>query len=216
MNIILLGPPGSGKGTQASFLKEQYGLMHLSTGEMLRKEIAKETELGLQAKEMVDSGQFISDEIIINMISQKLDEPDYRVGVILDGFPRTVKQVTALEDMLADKGLSLDHVIELQVDESALVKRIAGRFHCASCNAAYNEFFKVPHEPGVCDVCGGHEFKRRPDDSVEKVKTRLRLYHEETAPILPYYVGKGILKKVDGLQDMTKVSEDIRKIIEKA
>ena len=215
MNIILLGPPGSGKGTQAERLKQHYGMMHLSTGDMLRHEVAAGTPLGLRAKELIDSGQFISDEIILEMIQGCLDQPDYSVGIILDGFPRTSQQAVALDQMLHDRHLAIDHVIELQVDETALLKRITGRFQCADCGAGYNEFFKTPIEAGVCDICGGTHFKKRADDDAEKIRTRLRLYHEQTAPILPYYLGKGVLKQVDGMQDIEHVAQEISKIIEK-
>ncbi len=214
MNIILLGPPGSGKGTQAQFLKEQYGLLHLSTGDMLRHEVSMGTSLGLKAKDLIDSGQFVSDALILKMIGQYLDQPDYSVGIILDGFPRTPTQASALDAMLKDKDTTLDHVIELQVEEKVLAKRIIGRYSCQQCGAGYNEYFKLQQEPGVCDVCGGHEFKRRADDEAEKLRTRLKLYREQTEPILPYYMGKGIFKKVDAAQDISDVSSDITRIIE--
>lgn len=214
MNIILLGPPGSGKGTQAQFLKEQYGLMHLSTGDMLRHEVSTATDLGLKAKELIDSGQFVSDSLILEMIAQYLDQPDYSVGAILDGFPRTAGQADALDQMLREKKTTLDHVIQLKVEEKVLEKRIVGRYSCQQCGAGYNEYFKLPQEPGVCDVCGGSEFKRRADDEAEKLRTRLRLYREQTEPILPYYMGKGILEHVNAAQEISDVSADITKIIE--
>jgi adenylate kinase len=214
MNIILLGPPGSGKGTQAQCLKEHYGLMHLSTGDMLRHEIARGSPLGMRAKDLMDSGQFVADDIIINMIANCLEQPDYNVGVILDGFPRTANQAAALDQMLATRGQSIDYVIELKVDEPALVKRISGRYACAECDASYNDFFKMPQEPGVCDVCGGTEFKRRADDSPETVWKRLRTYREQTQPIIPYYLGRGVLHQVDGMKDIDTVAEEISRIIE--
>lgn len=215
MNIILLGPPGSGKGTQAQFLKEQYGLMHLSTGDMLRHEVSAGTTLGMKAKDLIDSGQFVSDSLILEMIGHYLDQPDYSVGVILDGFPRTAAQAEALDLMLKEKNMILDHVIELKVEEKVLEKRIVGRYHCQQCGAGYNEYFKLPQEPGICDVCGGNEFRRRADDEAEKLRTRLRLYREQTEPILPYYMGKGILEHVDAAQEISDVSINITKIIER-
>lgn len=214
MNIILVGPPGSGKGTQASFLKEQYGLMHLSTGDMLRDEIAQQTELGNKAKDMVDSGQFIPDDLIIDMIESRLGDPAYDVGVILDGFPRTVNQAIALKDMLEKQNKKIDAVVQLDIDDAILMKRITGRFHCAECGEGYNTFFKKTAEENVCDICGSSDFKRRSDDTQDKVVTRLRKYHEQTKPILPYYLGCGLLKVVNADQPMDIITEDIRKVIE--
>lgn len=214
MNIILIGPPGSGKGTQAEFLKNTYGIIHLSTGQMLRDEISKETDLGRKAKDMIDSGQFISDDLVIGMLNGTLSQPDYRVGVILDGFPRTVNQAVYLDSMLSELDRNIDHVIQIQVDEGVLMKRVTGRFYCAHCKANYNDYFKMPQEDGVCDTCGGTEFLRRPDDSQETLKTRLKKYQEETQPIIPYYMGKGILKTVDGAQPLEDVSRQISEIIE--
>jgi len=214
MNIILLGPPGSGKGTQAQHLKDRYGLMHLSTGDMLRREIAQGTPLGLEAKEKLDSGQYVPDPIMIDMISHYLDKPEYSVGVILDGFPRTTAQAQALDDMLEDRSMIIDHVIELSVDEDLLVKRIIGRFMCKECGACYNDFFRLPEEPGVCDICGGNEFQRRADDTENTVKKRLEVYHAETMPIIPYYLGKGILHKIDGMRSVEEVAAEIDAIIE--
>jgi adenylate kinase len=214
MNIILIGPPGSGKGTQAEYLKNTYGIIHLSTGQMLRDEISKESELGKKAKEMIDSGQLIADDLVIGMLNDTLSQPDYSVGVILDGFPRTVNQAVYLDQMLKDLGRSLDHVIQIDVDEAVLKKRVTGRFYCASCKANYNDYFKLPQEKGVCDICGATEFLRRPDDSPETLKTRLVKYQEETQPIIPYYIGKGILKKVNGSLPLEEVSKQISEIIE--
>lgn len=214
MNIILLGPPGSGKGTQAQFLREHYGLMHLSTGDMLRHEVECETPLGQQVKNLMDSGQLVPDGLVIEMLSQYFDLPEYSVGIILDGFPRTTPQAIALDEMLERKGLDIDHVLEIQIDENLLVKRISGRFICVDCGAAYNEYFKIPVESGICDICGGRDFKRRVDDDTDKLRMRLRLYREQTHPIVPYYLGKGVLKTVDGAQDVEKVSKDISLIIE--
>lgn len=218
MNIILLGPPGSGKGTQAQHLKDRYGLMHLSTGEMLRREISLGTPMGLQIKDAIESGQIASDDVVavmIQMIEKLLDKPEYSVGVILDGFPRTTAQARALDDMLKARSMIIDHVIELKINEELLVKRIVGRFSCAECGACYNDFFRPPHNPGTCDVCGGHEFKRRADDTEDTVKKRLEVYHTETMPIIPYYLGKGILHEIDGMRSIEEVATDIDRIIER-
>ncbi|PLX29576.1 MAG: adenylate kinase [Alphaproteobacteria bacterium] len=214
MNIILIGPPGSGKGTQAEFLKNTYGLVHLSTGQMLRDEIAEGTELGQKAKDMIDSGQLIADDLVVSMLNETLSKPDYRVGVILDGFPRTVKQAVCLDDMLKKLDRTIDHVIQIKIDEPVLMKRITGRFYCGQCKANYNDFFKMPDEQGVCDICGASDFMRRPDDSAETLKTRLKKYQEETQPIIPFYIGKGVLKEVDGSLPMEEVSRQIAEIIE--
>ena len=215
MNIILLGPPGGGKGTQADLLKDRYGLMHLSSGDMIRREIQEHTELGIQAKECVESGKLLPDELLIEMISDILDRPEYKVGVILDGFPRTCAQAEALEEMLAKKKQRIDHVIELAVDESLLVRRITGRFSCADCGAGYNDFFKKPQEKGICDVCGSANFQRRKDDTVDTVKERFRIYRDQTMPIIPYYEEKGILDVLDGAAKVDEVARAINNIIEK-
>ena len=214
MNIILLGPPGSGKGTQAEFLKHQYGLIHLSTGERLRQEIKDDTELGRKAKDLIDQGKYVPDDMIVDLVSATLDLPEYRVGVIFDGYPRTVTQAIQLDKMLEAKKKTLAHVIELVTVDEALINLISGRFHCTACCASYNEYYKPPVEAGSCDVCGGHSFAKRPDDAKETVKERLRIYKDQTEPLLSYYAGKGILRQVDGLKEMHLVSEDIRKIIE--
>ncbi len=215
MNIILLGPPGGGKGTQADLLKDRYGLMHLSSGDMIRREIQEGTELGLQAKEYVDSGRLMPDKLLIEMISDILDRPEYKVGVILDGFPRTWAQAGALEEMLAKKKQRIDHVIELSVDEALLVSRITGRFSCADCGAGYNDFFKKPQEEGICDVCGSEHFQRRKDDTVDTVKERFKIYREQTMPIVPYYEEKGVLEVLDGAAKVEEVARAINNIIEK-
>jgi len=214
MNIILLGPPGAGKGTQAQRLKENYGLMHLSTGDMLRQEIAKGSDLGKQIKETVDSGEFISDAIMIDLLSHVLEQPDYRVGVILDGFPRTERQAAALDVMLKSKKMSVDHVVEIRVDDEALIKRIAGRYMCSECGACYNEFSKKPVEEGLCDVCGSSKFERRADDKEETVRARLKTYRQETMPIIPYYLKKGVLREVNGMLGIDRVSEQINALLE--
>jgi adenylate kinase len=215
MNIILLGPPGGGKGTQAELLKDRYGLMHLSSGDMIRREIQEKTELGTQARECVDSGKLLPDELFIKMISDTLDRPEYKVGVILDGFPRTQAQAEALEEMLAKKKQRIDHVIELAVDESLLMRRITGRFSCADCGAGYNDFFKKQQEEGICDICGSTNFRRREDDTVDTVKERFKVYRDQTMPIIPYYEEKGILEVLDGAAKVDEVAHAINNIIEK-
>lgn len=215
MNIILLGPPGGGKGTQADILKDRYGLMHLSSGDMIRREIQEKTKLGLQAKECVESGKLLPDDLFIKMISDTLDRPEYKVGVILDGFPRTQAQAEALEEMLAKKKQRIDHVIELSVDEALLVRRITGRFSCVDCGAGYNDFFKKPKEEGICDVCGSTHFQRRKDDTIDTVKERFKVYRDQTMPIIPYYEEKGILEVLDGAAKVDEVAQAINNIIEK-
>lgn len=210
MKLILLGPPGAGKGTQAKRLEEKFSLVHLSTGDMLREAIASGSDLGKQVKELVESGALVSDAIIIQMIEARIAAPDCGKGFILDGFPRTVAQAKALDGMLAGKDLKIDHVIELGVEDSALVKRISGRFSCAACGAGYHDEFKPLATEGVCDSCGGKEFSRRKDDNAQTVKTRLAAYHSQTAPILPYYREKGILVTIDGMADFNTVAAAIQ------
>jgi adenylate kinase len=213
MNVILLGPPGSGKGTQAKRVEQAYGITQLSTGDMLRAATASGSELGLRVKSIMDSGQLVPDGIIIDMIADRIGQPDCRNGFILDGFPRTLPQAQALDEMLARRGLRLDHVIEFEVDEPALVDRLAGRFGCQQCGASYHEHDNRPCVDGVCDVCGGCEFACRADDRPETVKARLEVYHRQTAPILPYYRDRGILRPVDGMAEIDAVTREIEKIL---
>jgi adenylate kinase len=213
MNLILLGPPGAGKGTQAKRLEETRGLVQLSTGDMLRALVASGGPLGAEAKRVMEAGQLMPDAVIIEMIAQRIAQPDCRKGFVLDGFPRTRGQAEALDAMLAGRGTRLDHVIELAVDEAALVERIAGRFACAKCGAGYHDRFKRPRVDGVCDVCGSTEFSRRKDDNAETVTARLAAYRDLTAPILPYYQERGLLRRVDGMADPDEVTRQIERIL---
>lgn len=213
MNIILLGPPGAGKGTQAKRLEDKHGLVQLSTGEMLRELRNSGSELGAQAKEIMDAGRLMPDDLMIEMISQRIDAPDCATGFILDGFPRTTPQAEGLDKMLSDKGMKLDSVIEMQVDEVALIARVVGRYSCAKCGAGYHDDFQKPSKDGVCDSCGSEEFSRRADDNEDTMQTRLATYHEQTAPILPYYREKGVLKTIDGMAAIDDVTGQIEAIL---
>lgn len=213
MNLILLGPPGAGKGTQAKGLQDRYSIIQLSTGDMLRAEVASGSDLGQQAKEIMDAGGLVSDDLIINMISSRIDQDDCKNGFILDGFPRTTPQAEALDEMLDDKELVIDHVIELKVDDNAMVARITGRYTCAGCGAGYHDEFQKPKEDGVCDKCGGTEFARRADDNAETVRSRLEAYHDQTAPILSYYGDKGVMKSVDGMASIDEVRGQLSAIL---
>lgn len=213
MNLILLGPPGAGKGTQARRLEDTRGLIQLSTGDMLRTMVAEGGPLGLQAKEIMAAGKLMPDELMVGIIGERISKPDVKNGFILDGFPRTVAQAEALDAMLSEKGLKLDHVIEMRVVDDVLVERITGRYTCAKCGKGYHDVFETPKVEGVCDSCGGTEFKRRADDNAETVTTRLAQYHQQTAPILPYYRERGVLKTVDGMADIDEVTAQIGAIL---
>jgi adenylate kinase len=213
MRLILLGPPGAGKGTQAQWLKDTYAIPQLSTGDMLREAVAKGTEVGREAKAVMEAGKLVSDEIINRIVAERIDEPDCANGFILDGFPRTIPQAEALDRMLAERGLKLDAVIEIRVDNQALVERIAGRFSCTRCGAGYHDKFKPTKVPGVCDACGGTEFVRRKDDNAETVKARLAAYEAQTAPLLPFYTSKGLLRTVDGMAPIDEVTAAIRRAL---
>ena len=214
MNLILLGPPGAGKGTQASRLVKERGMVQLSTGDMLRAAVAASTPVGLAAKAVMESGDLVSDEIVSGILSERLDQPDARAGFILDGYPRTDVQADSLDAMLAEKGLALDHVIELVVDEDALVDRITGRFTCGSCGEGYHDRYKQPKVADTCDVCGASNFKRRADDNADTVRQRMMEYRAKTAPIIPHYEGRGIVARVDGMADMDAVAASIDKIVD--
>ena len=213
MRLILLGPPGAGKGTQAKRLEDSHGLVQLSTGDMLRAAVASGSPLGQQAKRVMEAGELMPDEIIIDMIAERIEQPDCRNGFVLDGFPRTTRQAAALDEMLKGKNAELDAVIELVVDEDALIERISGRFSCAKCGAGYHEKFKRPKVDGVCDVCGSTEFVRRKDDNAATVAARLKAYRSQTAPILPYYKERGLLRQVDGMADVDDVTRQIEAIL---
>jgi adenylate kinase len=213
MNIILLGPPGAGKGTQAAFLAETYGMVQLSTGDILRAAVKEGTDVGKLADEIMKSGKFFPDELMAQILGEHMDKLPLTTGIIFDGYPRTARQAELLDDLMATRGRNLDHVIELEVVEDALVDRITGRYTCAKCNAGYHDRYKLPKIAGVCDECGSTEFKRRPDDNEETVRTRMAEYRAKTEPILPIYEERGLVSRVDGMADIAHVSAAIKAIL---
>lgn len=213
LNIILLGPPGAGKGTQAARLQANRGMIQMSTGDMLREAVAAGTPVGLKAKAVMERGELVSDAIVSALIGERLDAAAEK-GAIFDGFPRTKHQAEALDILLAERGRKLDHVIELAVDEEALVTRITGRFTCAKCGTGYHDSFKQPKVEGICDACGSTEFKRRPDDNEQTVRTRMAEYRAKTAPILPYYEERGLVRRVDGMASVDEVAAQIDAVLD--
>jgi adenylate kinase len=213
MNLILLGPPGAGKGTQAEVIAANHGLVQLSTGEVLRAAVKAGTEVGLKAKAVMERGSLVPDDIVIRIVGERIAQPDCAAGFILDGFPRTLAQAAALDNLLAQTGKRLDLVIEIKVDDAVLIERISGRFSCAKCGAGYHDKYKQPKIPGVCDVCGSTEFVRRADDTAETVKNRLMAYYKETSPLIGYYFAKGKLRSVDGMAPIEQVTSEIERLL---
>ena len=213
MRLIFFGPPGSGKGTQAARVRESLGVPHLATGDMLRAAVAAGTEVGLRAKAIMEAGDLVPDEVVIGIIADRLVEPDAAKGFILDGFPRTLAQAEALDALLVDKGIAIDRVIELAVEDEVLVDRIAGRFACAKCGEGYHDTFKPTATTDVCDKCGSAEFIRRKDDNVATVRDRLTTYHAQTAPLLPYYRDQELLASIDGMADLDQVTKSIESVV---
>ena len=211
--FILLGPPGAGKGTQARMLEEKFGLVQLSTGDLLRAAVAAGTEAGKRAKAVMEAGQLVSDDIVLAILKDRMAEPDTGKGVILDGFPRTAAQAAALDGLLAGSGQKINAAISLDVVDEAMVERVSGRYTCANCGEGYHDTFKVPAKAGVCDKCGGTEFKRRADDNAETVRSRLEAYHDQTAPLIDYYDGKGVLKRIDAMAEIDLVADALQGII---
>lgn len=215
MILVLLGPPGAGKGTQGDFIQQKLGIPKLSTGDMLRAASASGSDLGKHVQEVMSAGQLVSDNIMIDLIRERITHADCKKGFILDGFPRTLKQAEALTAMFEQEKLKLNAVLEFEVNDEDLINRIAGRFACAKCGAGYHDTFKPVKEAGKCDDCGATEFTRRKDDTAETVAKRLESYNRQTAPLLPYYENMGVLRSIDGMQSIDMVRLDVEKIIER-
>jgi len=213
--LILLGPPGAGKGTQARKLETSFGLVQLSTGDLLRAAVAAGTDAGKAAKAVMEAGELVSDDIVLAILKDRMAEPDTARGVILDGFPRTPGQARALDDLMGAQGLKIGAAISMEVDDAAMVKRVSGRFTCANCGEGYHDEFKLPAKAATCDVCGGTEMKRRADDNAETVGARLTAYHEQTAPLIAYYAGRGVLQTVDGMGAIDAIAGDLGAIVAK-
>ena len=213
VNLILLGPPGAGKGTQARMLEEAFGLVQLSTGDLLRAAVAAGTEAGKAAKAVMEKGELVSDEIVIAILSDRLDQPDVTKGTILDGFPRTEAQAAALDDLLSARGQKIDAAISLEVDDEAMVARVSGRYTCAACGEGYHDEFKQPATAGTCDKCQGTDFKRRADDNADTVRTRLTAYHAQTAPLISYYDARGALTRVPAMGDIGQIAASLGEIV---
>lgn len=212
-NLVLLGPPGAGKGTQARMLQDRFGLVQLSTGDLLRAAVKAGTDAGLQARTVMERGDLVSDDIVIAILRDRLSEPDCTNGAIFDGFPRTAIQARALDDLMADMGSAITAAISLDVDDAAMVARISGRYTCASCGEGYHDAFKHPAQAGVCDKCGGTEMARRADDTAETVVQRLNAYHAQTAPLITYYEARGVLARVDAMAAIETVAKDLNVIV---
>ncbi len=210
--LILLGPPGAGKGTQARMLEEDFGLIQLSTGDMLRAAVAAGTDAGRAAKAVMEAGQLVSDQIVLNILRERMDQPDTARGVILDGFPRTAVQARALDDLLAGSGRKVTAAVSLDVDDEAMVGRVSGRYTCA-CGEGYHDQFKQPAVAGTCDKCGGSDFRRRADDNAETVRERLKAYHAQTAPLIAYYGDQGVLERIDAMDDIASVRTALAGIV---
>lgn len=213
MRLVLLGPPAAGKGTQAKLISEKNSIPHLSTGDMLRKAADDGTEVGIQAKAIMLAGDLVSDEIVIEIVTQRTAEDDCRNGFILDGFPRTLYQADVLRDLLKERGTKLDCVIELRVDDKALIERVSGRFTCANCGEGYHDKFKMPAHPAHCDICSSMEFSRRADDTAETMRTRLQNYYKQTAPLFGYYHVYKLLKGVDGMGEIDEIGDAIQIVL---
>ncbi len=213
MNIIFLGPPGCGKGTQAKKLEDRCGMVQLSTGEMLRAEVRSGTKIGLKAKDIIEAGKLVVDDIVVDMIDRRLDGAESNAGFILDGFPRTVSQAKSLDYLLKKRDMSLDQVVEFRVNEEVLVKRITGRYSCTDCHQGYHEEYQKPQLPGTCDQCGGTKFTRRAEDNEGTVRSRLMEYHAATAPIVDFYDERGVLVSIDGMAEIEQITEQLVTIV---